>query len=123
MDNDKVILPRDVAEAIKNARAQGFENKNILYAVHTVGNDGDMDAKVIKEFAATNFDVLLSALINGFYFELTPEEKVREYYEGLMRAEDSQEIAGHSGSQFRQGWQSVRHTLELLGIKIEGINA
>jgi len=53
----------------------------------------------------------------------TPEEKVREYYKGLIAAEDGMNQNGHNGASFRQGWQSVEVTLSLLGIKIEGVNA
>ncbi|WP_168748460.1 hypothetical protein [Bacillus mojavensis] len=65
---------------------------------------------------------LAAALVNGYEVEATPEERVREYYYDLRRAEDRLEERGESGSQFRQGWQSVEETLNLLGIKIEGVN-
>ncbi|MCR9040794.1 hypothetical protein QRX25_14975 [Bacillus sp. L381] len=66
---------------------------------------------------------LAAALVNGYEVEKTPEEKVREYYYDLRRTEDRLEERGESGSQFRQGWQSVEETLRLLGIEIEGVNA
>lgn len=51
-----------------------------------------------------------------------PEEKVKEYYDSLVEREDGLENAGIHGGQHRQGWQSVEMTLNLLGIKIEGVN-
>ncbi|MCY9090880.1 hypothetical protein [Bacillus mojavensis] len=66
---------------------------------------------------------LAAALVNGYEVEKTPEERVQQYYYDLRRAEDRLEERGESGPQFRQGWQSVEETLNLLGIQIEGVNA
>jgi len=51
-----------------------------------------------------------------------PEEKVKEYHKSLVDREEGLEGAGIHGGQHRQGWQSVEMTLNLLGIKIEGVN-
>ncbi|MDI3411819.1 hypothetical protein QKW52_22595 [Bacillus sonorensis] len=68
------------------------------------------------------FTDFLAALINGYEVEKTPEEKVREYYEELIRdkrvAFDYEEQLSYENMS-----HAVRETLNLLGIKIEGVNA
>ncbi|QYG88290.1 hypothetical protein [Bacillus atrophaeus] len=59
---------------------------------------------------------LAAALVNGYEIEKTPEEKVREYFEKLWTCccgTDEIEIAE----------ETIINTLNLLGIKIEGVNA
>lgn len=58
-------------------------------------------------------DLLMSALVNGYTVEQTPEEKVHEYYDSLNE-QDGFESAEQDG---------ILTTLDLLGIKIEGVNA
>jgi len=121
---NKVTLPKEVAEAIEGLRRLGKSNCDIISSV--IGRIYGKNSKVVRDYAECsndNFEDILSALVNGYEIERTPEEKLREYYEGLKSSEDSLEIAGYSGSQFRQGWQSVENTLDILGITIEGINA
>ncbi|TYS25139.1 hypothetical protein FZC71_00910 [Bacillus subtilis] len=65
---------------------------------------------------------LAAALVNGYEVEKTPEEKVREYFEGLHRDEyltRSRDEAHGLECEIT----GVENTLNLLGIKIEGVNA
>ncbi|MCY9052514.1 hypothetical protein MOE90_02250 [Bacillus spizizenii] len=68
---------------------------------------------------------LAAALVNGYEVEKTPEEKVREYYEGVKRTRDERYLAGDiEGKRFHAGaLVGICNTLGLLGIKIEGVNA
>jgi len=117
---NRPTLPKEVAEAIESFRSRDISNEDIIKnALGLFDNYNE----VIYLYTVDHFDEFITALVNGYEVEQTPEEKVREYYEGLKSSEDSLEIAGHDGSQFRQGWQSVEKTLDLLGIKIEGVNA
>lgn len=113
----EVTLPRDIAIIIENFREQGFKNNNILHSIHTVGSVDDVNVRALKVFAyvQNNYDELLSALVNGYTIEQTPEEKVREYYEDRRLS--------HAGSIADYQADAVKETLNLLGIKIEGINA
>ncbi|MGI1816283.1 hypothetical protein OEJ84_17375 [Bacillus subtilis] len=57
--------------------------------------------------------------------EKTPEEKLREYFEETKRTRDERHLAGDTeGKRFHGGaLVGICNTLELLGIKIEGVNA
>ena len=72
-----------------------------------------------------NFDVFLSALVNGYQVEKTPEEKVRDYYctceANWLSADERTNIAvaEHLSGQLL----AINTTLDLLGIQIEGVNA
>jgi len=101
MTNVKVTLPKEVAEAIERYRIRGASNKSI---VSDVVNDFADDSLI-----SFDLDELLIALVNGYEVEKSPEEKVREYYEGFSIGTTSR-IA-------------IKQTLNLLGIKIKEVNA
>ena len=66
---------------------------------------------------------LAAALINGYEVVMTPEEKVRAYYESnYAKHEKSKPFSGedHYTTGVSQG---IKRTLEHLGLKIEGVNA
>ncbi|MEC1648233.1 hypothetical protein [Bacillus halotolerans] len=68
------------------------------------------------KLAKLDLMTLAAALVNGYEVEKTPEEKVREYFEKLWTCccgTDEIEIAE----------ETIINTLNLLGIKIEGVNA
>lgn len=116
--SEKVILPRDVAKAIEAIIGRGGEDKDIIaYAMdrYTV-----KDASVIFHYAQENFHDIMSALVNGYTVEQTPEEKVREYYDEQERLADE---AAYDGDYNAGQAYAIEHTLNLLGITIEGINA
>jgi hypothetical protein len=63
-------------------------------------------------------DDFIAALYVGYEVEQTPEEKVREYFER------SKPVGHHCEMQpgdFKV--MAIKHTLNLLGITIEGVNA
>jgi len=111
----KVILPREVAEAIENIRMQGFENCNIVRAVtHSNPPYDDVDLERLIAFANRNFDDLIISLAAGYEVEKTPEEIIRDDYEQF----DPGTLEYRAG--LRDG---IVRTLNTLGIKIEGVNA
>lgn len=121
MSDNKVALPREVVDAIDYARNAGYDNFDILRDYHSGGAN-----EYIRGFIADderNYDVLLSALVNGYTAEATPEEKVREYYATIgLEYADSDEGSYdevYCGGQM----QGITQTLALLGITIEGVNA
>lgn len=122
MDN-KVILPKDVAEAIEYYREMGLNNYYII--TQCTSNP------TIFDYASKhgNYEWLMNALVNGYDTEQTPEEEVRERFRGhtetlsfyrnkvLDHAEREQE-------RYSCGYVAgVKDFAKVYGIKIEGVNA
>jgi hypothetical protein len=106
---EKVTLPKEVAEAMENLLSRGAEDKDIIaygMARFTTENAGE-----IYRYAQDNFYGLMSALVNGYQVEQTPEERLREYYDNMLFA---------NGDTYSD---VIKHTLDILGIEIDGINA
>jgi hypothetical protein len=114
---NKVTLPKEVAEAIDGLLRLGRSKRDIISA-STGGIVGERSAqiKMFVDDSPENFEVLMSALVNGYEVEQTPEEKVREYYDFLRSASTWNE--DHAGKV-----RAIEKTLDLLGIKISGVNA
>ncbi|MEK3975549.1 hypothetical protein [Psychrobacillus sp. FSL K6-1267] len=124
MSNSKVMVTKEVAEAIEeliNGR-NGFRLNpfGIIKHLDNVVAYGDYPKlRVLNEYYSdSNYksnrhpNVLLRALVNGYEVEKSPEEKVREYYESY---------GGSPGAMERKA--GVQDTLDLLGIKIKGVNS
>lgn len=103
---DKVKLPKQVAAEIEALRLAGASNIDII-CEYASGKYYSL-YKALTDFASDNFDLFLEALVNGYGVGPTPEEKVYEYY--YEHTENSDEKVG------------VCRTLNLLGIKIKGVN-
>jgi hypothetical protein len=71
-----------------------------------------------READSISDDDFIAALYIGWEVEQTPEEKVREYYE---RSKPTGHHCEMQPGDFKV--MAIRHTLNLLGIKIEGVNA
>jgi len=117
--SEKVTLPKEVAEAIGHYREKGMSNASIIATAvtygSTVGKGGALVSFVLETVG--NSDLLMSALVNGYEVEQTPEDRLRDYYDRL----DKRPL-----SETPPGWYTacgVRNTLDILGIKIEGVNA
>ncbi|MCY8348063.1 hypothetical protein MOC74_21910 [Bacillus haynesii] len=99
------------------------EQARVIQFLKSGGNDWT-DSDILEYHATSQWSneytplnslhtiILAAALINGYEVEKTPEEKVREYYESY----------GGSPSAMERK-EAVQDTLDLLGIKIEGVNA
>lgn len=123
MNNEKAKIPREVAEAIEKSIEDGFSNMDILYDLTSGYYDFTGKAGEWLENGG-DFDVLLSALVNGYTIEQTPEDKVREYFERLCK--ETQPSCGNRVEdrvRASVACQAVEFTLNTLGIKIEGVNA
>nr|MDH3082642.1 hypothetical protein [Bacillus subtilis] len=113
----KPTITKEQAEVIQ-IFMDGDKEKSDLLRIHAKD-------RWIEEFSCLNeLDImtLATALVNGYEVEKTPEEKLREYYESLWSDYcDSDdpfiEVACESARA------AVNETLNLLGIKIEGVNA
>ncbi|MED0870398.1 hypothetical protein P4T23_15465 [Bacillus spizizenii] len=64
---------------------------------------------------------LAAALVNGYEIEKTPEEKVREFYDGFKG--DPQKYPAETHSRCKTSQRVIKCTLNLLGIEIKGVNA
>jgi len=103
----KPVITTEQADSIEAFLEVGTKEELLTAKVHCC-HFGD-------EYSGINtIDIMTiaAALINGYEVEKTPEEKVREYYES------------YGGSPSAMEWkEAVQDTLDLLGIKIEGVNA
>ncbi|NRF01228.1 hypothetical protein HRF55_10530 [Bacillus subtilis] len=116
----KPTITKEQAEVIQIFMDGGKEKSDLL-RIHAKD-------RWIEEFSCLNqLDImtLAAALVNGYEVEKTPEEKVREYYEKTERTRDERQSAGDiEGKRFHGGvMNGICNTLDLLGIKIEGVNA
>jgi len=87
MTNVKPTLPREVAIAIESMRKEGVSNFGIMRISH--GAIFESPALTLKRYAFEGEhggtpDLLMSALINGYEVEQSPEDKLREYYNELI---------------------------------------
>lgn len=110
----KPTLTKEQAEELEAHRRSGDLDIQILVAAC----DNVLGGKLAKLDPLT----LAAALINGYEVEATPEDRVREYFAELQ---EKQRTAQSRGVTFsleceREG---VINTLNLLGVKIEGVNA
>jgi len=128
MTNVKPTLPREVADAIESMRKEGHGNFTIMRLAQGSIFDGPL--RTIQYFAFNGEnggtpDILMSALINGYEIEKLPEDHVKDYFNRLNElAKQCHEKADHEQeSEFLAEITGVTHTLNLLGIKIEGVNA
>ncbi len=113
MTNEKVTLPREVAEALTECE-RNYISADITLIFHAqnglIGKYAPLQTLTISELA--------SALINGYEVEKSPEEKVREYYVKTNEAVADTQQAAFLGERL-----GIKSTLDLLGIKIGGVNA
>ncbi|MED1742030.1 hypothetical protein P4U97_21470 [Bacillus swezeyi] len=65
---------------------------------------------------------LAAALINGYEVEKTPEEKLRQWFEEEREIGDEYYNRGEE-HRSQEVVQTIIDTLNILGIKIEGVNA
>lgn len=111
---DKVKLPREVAEAIQRVRSHyksGCEydldllKKEDWDCIHPI--------VVFTQDSRVNMQLYFEALVNGYEVEQTPEDKVRDYFNYCKNS---------AAPEIRSEMYGIRNTLNILGIKIEGVN-
>lgn len=109
----KVVLPKEVAEAIEVLqRAFNYGLYELIDVAHSPKDYEDKDEvyyiTTIDTYSQGKYDDVISAIVNGYEVEKTPEELLRKYYE--------------SGDTSYHEAMGIRQTLKILGIKIEGVN-
>lgn len=118
MTDERIKVSEEMADAIEHLREYTI-TKALLRMVDGEINPSHPLSKLAMD--SLTKDEIIRAVFYGYDVE-TPAARVKSYYEELRRREEYEAGYGGSGSQHRQGWQSVRETLNLLGIKIEGVN-
>ncbi len=104
----KPTITKEQAKELEAYRRSGDLDIHILEAA--------CDEVIGGKLAKLDILTLAAALLNGYEVEKTPEEKVREYFEKLWADYcDTNEI--------EIAKETIINTLDLLGIKIEGVNA
>lgn len=118
----KVELPREVAIALRNIRGIVPTNYDVFHTIRDARFDPD--AITIREWAISGDgtrDTIMEALVNGFTIEKSPKERLREYaaeQRAKVRCVEGAEQTASVGKLM-----GMRATLDILGIKIEGVNA
>lgn len=108
MNQDKVKLPKRIAEPLENMRAKGMQSFAI---VRNHIENCHIEVNGWENLQYMNPDDLIRALYVGYEVEQTPEEKVKDYY-------DSQKY--HIDEDHAE--YAIRNVLDILNIKIEGVN-
>ncbi len=123
---EKVVLPKEVAESLKAFVDVGFSKWQIVNVVDEPGDytriiEKDRlhdQSRTLKTYMISgNSEALLSALVNGYEVEQSPEDKLREYYDNLQEAHNIRCLDSYGHTLV-----GVTETLRILGITIEGIN-
>jgi hypothetical protein len=105
----KVLLTKEQAEALESSLdLQGCKKADVVEWHAT--NLWDGKRKALNQFP---LDTLIRALYVGYELEMSPEEKVREFFEAVNGGEFSYNAGIRKG---------IIQTLELLGKKIKGVN-
>lgn len=113
--SEKVTVGKGVADAIEELRGLGRPNSEIIVKmVDGTPLETDGDWALFYYVTEEGEDALISALINGYKVDKSPEESLREYYADKRKSSD--------GSMFYYQAETVLETLNILGIKIEGVN-
>lgn len=117
-----VVIPREVADAIESFRSTSVGNRRII----ELAQDGGIspNANVLHAWAsAGNFDTLLTALVNGYEREKTPEETVAEMYRQIRYAEKTANgIYNGDSARYTLAAVTIERVLTALGIEIPGVN-
>lgn len=118
MTNAKVVVTKEVAEAIEELYIEyGGKTPD---RVEVITYDIIRVTSMRKEFGGMRLQDVIKAISEGYEVERSPEDKVREYY-----ARNGNEYAStpYTTNLFEGRRQGIVETLDLLGIKIEGVNA
>jgi hypothetical protein len=107
----KTVLTREQVEAINHWLQNYVGGEEALLQAHL--NKGEW----VEETAALNglpFMTLANALINGYEIEASPEEKIENWYRSLGHYPN-----GHYVEGVKEG---IKKTLDILNIKLKGVN-
>ncbi len=109
---NKSRVSKEVFQLLKRVE----EEDDVERLVSAVADKSPYLYREYEEAKHLDLHELMKALVNGYEVEKTPEEKVREYYL------DSTDSEVYSRAFTFHYDDAIRTTLDLLGIKIEGVN-
>jgi hypothetical protein len=119
---EKITIPHRVAEEIRTLRiGLGWTNEQVLNRQFLLEEECEAIVNYIDESIENTHKYYL-AVTQGYEVELTPEERVREYYEGLVKT-ICEELDMETKDCAKAEAAGVRTTLRLLGIEMNGVNA
>lgn len=121
---EKVTLPKEVAEAIDRLRASGKSNMQIVADTLCGSVYPETDNFIIRKFLqkdGLNDQLILSALVNGYTIARTPEERIRDYYDEIMKLWEKNDDVFQQG-YYEGSYDAINTVLGILSITIEGVN-
>ncbi|HBU90275.1 MAG TPA: hypothetical protein DEB53_03555 [Bacillus pumilus] len=112
----KPEITKEQAEAITYLRRLGRDDEYILshFGVYI------RHCAVLNDLSRVS---LAAALINGYEIEKSREQKVREYYKSNYAKHEKAKPFSDDDYYTTGVSAGISRTLDLLGIKIEGVNA
>lgn len=123
MTNAKVVVTKEVAEAIEYLRNQYevYKDDSFFIEAHAIHRSPHTEASwadcpILNEVST---EVFARAILNGYEVEKSAEEQVREYY---VRNRDEYASTLYTSNLFEGRRQGTVATLDILGIKIGGVN-
>lgn len=126
----KVIVTKEVAEAIEDVRKAQYTNADIIADIindrgHTAYGTLMPTLIEFSRQSESNIDVLMQALVNGYEIEKTAEDKLAGLYKGAKSsARMYAALDEWSNCKAEEGKaKGIQLALDTLGIKIEGVNA
>jgi DNA integrity scanning protein DisA with diadenylate cyclase activity len=118
MNTHKITVPANVANAIAHYVALADTKTEALQDILRLGYEAERSEIILRHFEH-DYDELMEALICGYEVEKTPEDLVRQYYERVTGVNEFPINVDYlEGQRF-----AIVQTLDLLGIKIAGVNA
>lgn len=121
----KIILPKYIAGAIEALLNGTFKSSKSAFFNHfTTGINTYLfyEERVAYEYFKDNFDQLMEVLVNGYEVELTKEEKVVEYMKEYKRNEAPDGTTWTENALNNVVKTAVVDVLNILDVKIEGVN-
>lgn len=106
---NKPTLTREQESALEYALRACLGDKEQVLRL-SFGPDKVKDSR----FKESEFMLIAAALINGYEVEKTPEERLKERYVDYMTSQEY--------SIYRAKAYAIEEALNILGIKIEGVN-
>jgi hypothetical protein len=109
MNSSKIVLPKNVAEAIRHYTDLADTKTEAFTDILSLGYEAERSELILRYFDG-NYDELMEALICGYEVEVTPEDKVREFYRNYVAEGLHSEAA------------AIRVAFIKYGVKIDGVN-
>jgi DNA integrity scanning protein DisA with diadenylate cyclase activity len=121
---EKIVVPSAVAEAIRHYTDLADTKTEAFTDILSLGYEAERSEIILRHFDH-DYDELMQALICGYTVEKTPEHHVKDYVDRIQAlAEQAHEKADHeTESEFLSEKCGAIMVLNLLGIKISGVNA